>query len=200
MRRLRENVKFREIKREIRIVGVDDCPFVPRSLGRVDVIGIVLRGGCCVDGAMRTSVAIDGFDATEKIAEMISSSPHYKQLRIIMLDGVTFAGFNIVDVRKLFGLTGLPVLALTRKKANMDNIKRALMRLERWEERLKRIQSAGEMFNIDVRKTELHMHVAGISREDAEKIVRVSCTQGNIPEPLRVAHIIASALTVCTNQ
>ena len=117
-----------------------------------------------------------------------------------MLDGITFAGFNIVDVHKLFELTGLPVLALTRKKVNMDNIERALMRLERWEERLKRIQSAGEMFNIDVRETELHIHVAGISRDDAEKIVKVSCTQGNIPEPLRVAHIIASALTVCTNQ
>ena len=184
------------IKKEIRIVGVDDCPFVPRSHGKIDVIGIVFRGGYWIDGAMRTCIQVDGFDATEKIAKMINFSPHYKQLRVIMLDGITFAGFNVVDLRELFELTGLPVLALTREKAVMDDVKEGVMRLKRWEERLQMIQNAGQMFNIEVRKTQLHMQVAGIAKEDAEKIVMVTCTRGNIPEPLRVAHIIASAFTI----
>jgi len=38
------------------------------------------------------------------------------------------------------------------------------------------------------------MHVAGILREDAEKVMRATSTRSLIPEALRVAHIIASGL------
>lgn len=194
MQSLKREVKFRKIKKEIRIVGVDDCPFTPRSSGRADVIGAVLRGGYWLDGVMHTRVEVDGFDATEKIAEMVRSSPHYRQLRVIMLDGITFAGFNIVDIVGLFELTGLPVLALTREKTNMDSVRSALKNLPRWEERWSMIQRAGVMFELKVGETELQMHTAGVSSEDAEEIVRISSTRGNIPEPLRVAHLIASGL------
>lgn len=195
-----EDVKFRKIKKEIRIVGIDDAPFIPRKQGNADVIGIVFRGGYWIDGVMRTEVEVDGFDATGKIAEMIRSSPHYKQLRVVMLNGVTFAGFNIVDIRELFELTGLPVIALTREETSMDDVRNALRKLTRWEERWQKIQRAGEMFKLRVGETEIRMQVAGVSREDAEKIIRTSCTRGNIPEPLRVAHIVASGLAGKLNQ
>lgn len=190
---LRDNVKFRRIKQEIRILGIDDCPFIPRQRGSVDLMGIVLRGGCWVEGAMRTVVDVDGFDSTDKIIEMISSSPHYEQLRVIMLDGITVGGFNIIDIHKLFELTGLPVIALTREKVNLENVRTAVMNLDRWKERLELLDKVGSPFKISIRSTELHLQVAGISREDAEEIVSLSSTRGNIPEPLRVAHIIASA-------
>jgi endonuclease V-like protein UPF0215 family len=196
----REEVKFRRIKQELRIVGVDDCPFVPRKPGRVDIFGIVFRGGYWVDGAMRTSVEVDGFDATGKIADMVCSSPHYMQLRVIMLDGITFGGFNIVDVHGLFELTGLPVIAVTREKVNLDDVRRALMNLNRWEERLALIESAGEPLVLEVKGSDLRMQMAGVSMGDAEEIVRLSCTRANIPEPLRVAHIIASAMNLNANQ
>ena len=93
--------KFRVIKQEIRIVGVDDGVFVPHTKGLADAVGVVFRGGYWLDGVMKTEVTIDGMDATDKIAEMITTSPHYAQIRIIMLNGVTFAGFNVVDIKKL---------------------------------------------------------------------------------------------------
>jgi len=195
-----KTVNFRKIKREIRIVGVDDCPFVPRKHGKTYVIGIVFRGGYWIDGVMRTSVEVDGLDATEKIAEMIKSSPHYRQLRVIMLNGITFAGFNVVDVRGLFEFTGLPVLALTREEVNVDEVKAALMKLPHWEERWQKIQRAGEILRFRIEETEISMQAVGVSEEDAERIVRISCTRGNIPEPLRVAHLVASGLAELGNQ
>jgi endonuclease V-like protein UPF0215 family len=39
------------------------------------------------------------------------------------------------------------------------------------------------------------MHTAGILREDAEKVMRITSTRSLIPEALRVAHIIASGLS-----
>ena len=177
----------------MRILAVDDCPFIPRQLDRVNIIGVVFRGGNWLDGAMHTSIDVDGFDVTIRIVKMVCSSPHYQQLRVIMLDGITFAGFNIVDIHELFELTGLPVLALTREKVNMEDILKALMNLDKWEKRLELIDRAGAPQKIQVRGTELHIQMAGISREDVEKIVRISSTRGNVPEPLRVAHIMASA-------
>ena len=107
---------FRVIKPEIRVLGVDDGAFKPHVKGQVPVIGVVFRGGFWLDGVMHTSIEVDGFDAPEKIASMITGSPHYKQLRVIMLNGVTFAGFNIVDVKTLHAATKLPVITVTREK------------------------------------------------------------------------------------
>ena len=189
--------RFRSIKPEIRVLGVDDGVFIPHSKGLVDVVGIVFRGGYWLDGVMRTEIEVDGLDATEKIASMIIESPHYKQLRIIMLSGITFAGFNVVDIKELYSKTGLPVIALTRDLPKMEEIRQALENLPEKEKRWKAILNAGEIFEVQTREGEepIYMQIAGIEREDAEKIVKITSTRSNIPEPLRVAHIIASGLT-----
>lgn len=189
--------KFRAIKPEIRIVGIDDGVFVPHTRGWADVVGVVFRGGLWLDGVMKTEVAVDGLDATEKIGEMIKASPHYAQLRVVMLNGITFAGFNIVDIKKLSELTKLPVIAVTREAPDFDDIREALKNLPESEERWKIVKNSQQLVKIRTRRGEepVFMQIAGISREDAEKIVKESSTRSNVPEPLRVAHIIASGLT-----
>lgn len=191
-----KEVKFREIKTEIRVLGVDDCPFKPRSHGSVDIVGVVYRGGCWLDGIMTTEIQIDGLDATEKIAKMIVDSPHYDQLRVIILNGITFAGFNVVNIRKLFKKTRLPVIALTKEKPDLEEIKIALQKLPQWRSRWKAVIDAGEIFTLKTWKNAapLSMQTIGISRQDAEKIVKMTCTRSSIPEAVRVAHIIASGL------
>lgn len=108
------------------MLGIDDGKFLPHTKGDVLVVGVVFHGGCFIDGIMHTKIAIDGLDATEKIASMIIESPHRRQLRLVMLSGVTFGGFNLVDIKKLNSATGLPVLALTRNKPDLDAIHGAL--------------------------------------------------------------------------
>jgi hypothetical protein len=187
---------FRVIKPEIRVLGVDDGPFIPHTKGQVPVIGVVFRGGYWLDGVLHTKIAVDGFDATEKITAMITSSPHYKQLRVIMLNGVTFAGFNIVDVKALNTATKLPVITVTREKPDFAKIHKALKNLSKSQERWNTILNAGEPFEMPTRrgKKKIYMQVAGISRDDAQKILRLTSTRSNIPEALRVAHLIASGI------
>ncbi|HJW97879.1 MAG TPA: DUF99 family protein, partial [Candidatus Bathyarchaeia archaeon] len=121
--------RFRIIKPEIRVLGVDDGFFIPHSKGFAPVIGVVFRGGYWLDGVVSTKVEIDGFDATDKIASMIVNSAHYRQVRVVMLDGITFAGFNVVDLKKLGAETKLPVIAITRDKPDLDDIRAALKKL-----------------------------------------------------------------------
>ncbi|MDH5690293.1 MAG: DUF99 family protein [Candidatus Bathyarchaeota archaeon] len=189
--------RFRSIKPEIRVLGIDDGGFVPRTKGTVDIVGVVYRGGYWFEGVMRAEITIDGLDATEKIAAMIESSPYYRELRIVVLDGVTFAGFNVVDISKLSKMVDLPVISVARKKPDLEEIRNALKNLPEFEIRWRAMENAGKIFEVETRKGEnpVYMHIAGILREDAEKIMKKTSTRSLIPEALRVAHIIASGLT-----
>jgi len=191
-----EAVKFRCIKPEIRVLGIDDGNFVPHTKGLVYIVGVVYRGGYWLEGVMRTEIEVDGMDATEKIAAMIKNSPHYDQLRVIMLDGITFAGFNVIDIKKLFEMVKLPVIAIVREKPDLEEIKKALKNLPEYEKRWAAIKNAGKIFKVLSRKLAepIYMQIAGISELDAETIVRNTSTRSNVPEALRVAHIIASGL------
>ena len=189
--------RFRVIKPEIRVLGVDDGAFIPHVKGEVPVVGVVFRGGYWLDGVMHTSIAVDGFDATDRISSMITSSSHYKQLRVIMLNGITFAGFNIVDVKGLNAATKLPVITVTREKPDFADIHKALQNLSNSEERWEAILNAGEPVEVSTRnaKAKVYMQTAGVSKEDAQKILRLTSTRSNIPEALRVAHLIASGIS-----
>ena len=188
---------FRVIKPEIRVLGVDDGAFTPHVKGQVPVVGVVFRGGYWLDGVMHTKIAVDGFDATDRISSMITSSSHYKQLRVIMLNGITFAGFNIVDIKALNAATNLPVITVTREKPDLAEIHKALQNLPKSEERWEAILNAGEPVEVSTRnaKAKVYMQTVGVSKEDAQKVLRLTSTRSNIPEALRVAHLIASGIS-----
>lgn len=190
---------FRAIKPEIRVLGIDDGRFVPRTHAQVPVIGVVFRGGYWLDGVMHTKVKVDGFDATDKISSMITNSPHYRQLRVIMLNGITFAGFNVVDIKALNATTMLPIITVTRQKPDLAEIHNALKKLPKSRERWSAVLSAGEAVGVPAKsqKERIYVQSVGISKRDAEKIVRLTSTRSNIPEALRVAHLIASGISPC---
>jgi endonuclease V-like protein UPF0215 family len=188
---------IRVVKPEIRVLGIDDGKFVPHSKQQVLLVGVVFRGGNWLDGVMHTTVTVDEFDAATKIADMITNSPHYKQIRVVMLNGITFAGFNIVDIKELNAKTNLPVIAVTQKKPNLTQVHQALRNLPNNEERWNAILRAGEVIPVTTRnsKQKVYIEIAGIDRETAQLILRLTSTRSNIPEALRVAHLIASGIS-----
>jgi len=58
------------------------------------------------------------------------------------------------------------------------------------------MENAGKIVEVCTREAEepVYMQVAGVSEKDAEKILKSTSTRSNVPEALRVAHIIASGL------
>lgn len=186
---------FHIIKPEIRVLGIDDGKFTPHTEGEVLVVGVVFRGGYSIDGIMHTKITLDGLDATRKISEMILASPHRRQLRIVMLSGITFAGFNVVDIQKLHAITGWPVLTVTQNHPDLQAIHGALSHLPQAEARWRIIQAAGEIYAVRNRGAKLYLGLAGLSLGDAQTILELTSTRGGYPEPLRVAHLIASGIT-----
>ncbi|GAB4308197.1 MAG: DUF99 family protein [Methanobacteriaceae archaeon] len=187
------NKRFRRIKKEIRILGIDDAPFTPRTSGEVMLIGTVFRGGTWLDGVLKTEITIDGSDSTDKIVKMICSSRNKDQLGVIMLDGITFGGFNIVNIKKIYEKTEVPVIVVMRKFPNFERIKKALKRFEDWKERWGRVLEAGKVYKFENDET-VYFQICGIGLEDAKEILKISTTRSAIPEPVRAAHIIAAGV------
>jgi len=188
--------KFWRIKSEIRIIGIDDGPFEPRAKGKALLVGVIFRGGEWLDGVLRTYIEVDGTDATQRIGDMINKSRHKGQLRVIMVDGVTFAGFNVIDIQEIFRQTGLPVIVVSRKLPDFPKVKKALKNLPDWQERWRLLRAAGKIYPVrsKPRAAPVCMQVAGIKRADAEQIVKLASTRSLVPEPLRVAHLIATGI------
>lgn len=178
------------MKKEIRILGIDDGPFERKSGKKALIVGVVFRGGTFIDGCLSGFVRVDGYDATKKLIKLVNETRHKDQLHSIMLKGIAVAGFNVIDINELSRETKLPVLVVMRRLPKMDEIKAVLGHLPNGRKRLAVIESAGKIHKIG----ELYCQMAGFTLEEAEKVLKISTTQGNIPEPLRVAHIIAGGI------
>lgn len=182
-------------KPEMRILGVDDSPLVSRE---VLVIGAILRGGGWLDGLLSTRIEKDGMDATERIAGMISGSRSSGQIRVVMLNGVTFGGFNVVDIEALHDLTGLPVIAIMRKLPDLESISRALENLSEPGRRYEMIRHAGKIHEVTTkwRGGPVYYQYKGIEKDDAARLIVDTAVHSRLPEPVRVAHIIATGVVL----
>lgn len=181
------------IKPEIRILGIDDSALLNE---KVMIVGAVFRGGDWIDGVLRSEITRDGLDATRVIITMIKNSRHYGQLRIIMLDGITYGGFNVVNIEELYRETGLPVIVVMRSYPDFEKIRSALSHFSDGEKRWEIIKKAGEIEKLITGRngTPIYIQKVGIGAKNAEKIIRLTAIRSSIPEPLRVAHLIATGI------
>lgn len=53
----------------------------------------------------------------------------YRQLQLILIQGIALAGFNVVDIEALRRSTGLPVLAISRRAPRFARVRSALQAL-----------------------------------------------------------------------
>ncbi len=182
------------IKPEIRVLGVDDGPH--SGSHPVPLVGVVFRGNRWFEGILKTEITKDGMDVTDKLIEMVKTSRQLGQLRIIITDGITFAGFNVLDIRRVFNELGLPVIAVSRTKPNMRDIKKALKNLPDWPRRWDIIRRSGKVYALrPLRGTRpIYVQPMGIDRKTAKQIVEHTRGRSSIPEPVRVAHMVATAI------
>jgi len=182
------------MKQQIRILGIDDSPFTFDEKYSA-VIGVVMRGGEYLECVLRRQVSIDGTEATAICEQMIQNSRHRRQLKAVMLDGACLGGFNVVDIDMLSKSTNLPVITITRDKPDWKKIKYALQKnFKDWNERLSLLQK-GKLHMVPTRHNPIYIKCTGLSLTEAKEIINISTIRGVIPEPIRVAHLIASGIT-----
>jgi uncharacterized protein len=182
------------MKRQIRILGIDDAPFTFHEKYTM-VIGAVMRGGEYLECVLRNQVAIDGTEATDICTQMINNSRYRQQLKAVMIDGACLGGFNVVDIDALSEATQIPVITVTRDKPDQKKIKHALQKnFKDWEIRWDVLQK-GRLHKIPTSHNPMYIKCSRLSLEEAKEIINISTIRGVLPEPIRVAHLIASGIT-----
>jgi len=175
-----------------RVFGVEDGSFLSRN-GKT-LLAAVLMDSRWIEAVILGKITVDGKDATETLFEMLRGFP----FDAIMLSGVSYAGFNLIDPKKICEIFGVPVIVVCRSKPNNDAVRAALVyHFKDWEERWSIVKGLGKIYEV-VSKPDappIYIEVIGGDFAWAKSLVRDLATCSRIPEPIRVARFIARGLS-----
>lgn len=180
----------------LRLVGVDDGRFKAFMRDKIHytVLCAVLMKGDKILDVKLTKIQVDGFDATEKLINLLRNIKN----DAIILSGITFAGFNIINPFKIFEDLNLPIIVISTKKPDNISILKALKsHFYDWRERWEIIDNLGEIYSTITKEgePEIYFEVIGKNRSWAEIVLKESSILCRLPEPIRVAGIIAKGVS-----
>lgn len=171
-------------------IGFDDAPFTKGQTEPVPLVGAVFAGER-LDGVAVDAITRDGSDVTDTIIQLVSNGKFAEHVRLVMLQGATFAGFNVVDAHRLHAALDVPVLIVARRKPDFAAIREALLKhIPDGDRKWSRVEALGPMESMG----RVHVQRVGLSPDEAQATLRRFSTHSHIPEPLRVAHLVAGAL------
>ena len=178
------------MRRLSHIVGFDDAPFPRAYRGDVLLVGAVYAG-VRLEGVLSTTVRRDGVNSTAKLATVLEKSRFRRQVHGLLLQGIAFAGFNVVDLHRLHELLRVPVMVVARKAPDMEAIRRALLtRVPGGARKWGLIERLGPMEPV----AGVFVQRVGVSLQDVETLLRRLAINSALPEPLRTAHLIAGGI------
>lgn len=164
------------MKAETRVIGIDDGT---TRLRRRIVVGVVFRGGLWLDGVISCIVDIFAPSLGRKLATMVTGSKFYKELRFAMLHGAMLSSMKATGLLEFNSATRLPTVAiLNRRQAQMAD------------QALEKTKNAVHFRLWD----DVSALCIGLRKEKAVEMLRITSLGGVMPEPVRVAGLIASAV------
>lgn len=173
------------------VIGFDDGPFDrERRRGSALLVGAVCAR-TRLDGVVAGRVRHDGWNATDEMVRLIRDSPFNGHVRAVLLGGIAVAGFNVVDVHRLAAALERPVVVVARRPPRLEKMRAALTRLPGGDRRWRLIEAAGPMEPI----ADLYIQRVGLTTTEARDLLAATTLHGHMPEPLRLAHIIAGGVT-----
>ncbi len=183
-------------------MGVDDGSFQFRGLrnrhSEKALLVAVLVEDTKIVALRLERITIDGLDATARLNRLL------KELTFdaILLRGISFAGFNLVDAEEIYRSSKKPVIVISTTRPNNHSMKKALTaHFSDWKTRWAIIQKLGKIHQIRSWKDAppLFFEVVGTSERNARRLIKDSAKLSRLPEPVRVADFVAKGLSTCTD-
>jgi len=177
------------LNKQLRVIGFDDAPFSKPDDSHVNISGIVCSN-TRFEGMVWGEVRRDGNDATRCLIDLIAKSKFHSQLHAVLIDGIAFGGFNIVDLSELSKALSLPCIAVMRKMPDLVAVDKALQNFSDYQSRIALVKQAGEIFDYST----FYFQCSGIDAKNAGLMLDRVTDKGKVPEALRLAHLIGSAV------
>jgi endonuclease V-like protein UPF0215 family len=174
-------------KKGLRVLGIAES-YSGRE--HSTLAGVVMRKDLRIDGFCSGRVTVGGTDATDTILCMIRNLDR-RDINAILLSGCVIAWFNVIDPGRIADESGLPVVCVTYEES--DGL---LFDLRHHfpddEARVQAYLRLGEREPVELPgHTMIYLRAAGIGYPDAARLCRDFTLEGKIPEPLRVARLLA---------
>lgn len=182
----------RYFKKGIRALGVAEC-FRKGASKRSILAGVVMRADMLVDGFSFATATVGGLDATDAILRL------YKRLgredvNVLMLNGCVISWYNVVDLHAVAEGTGKPLICVTYEPSPGLEKYFAEYFPSDWRERLAIYERNGPRKRVLLRTGhEVFIRAIGLSEDEALRVLNRFVMHGAIPEPLRLARLLARA-------
>lgn len=175
----------------IRALGVAES--FRQGQRRSVLAGVVMRSDFVIDGVALGRTAVGGDDATSAIVSL------YRRFRrndvnLIMVSGAILSLYNIIEVDELAQRTKLPVICLTYKETAgiEDSIRRHFPGSA--EPKLLAYRRLGRRTGISLHTGHrVFVRSSNLKKGEARRVLDAFTLQGSIPEPVRVAKLLARA-------
>ncbi len=176
-----------------RLVGVDDGAF-RRGDREAPIAAVVVALPDGIEAVGISRVTVDGRDGTARVRALVRAVSPPEGVRAVLIDGPVVGGFNVLDLGALHRALGVPVVAVTRRRPEFARIRAALAK---WFPRSARARYAllrrHRLHRVPTAGTPIWAAASGCPGRDAVALVRRAMVRGYWPEPLRLAHLVASA-------
>jgi len=184
--------KVQVSKRGIRVLGVSESFIKGRR--RSVIVGVVMRGDLIVDGFSISRATVGGMDATESVIDIYLKLSR-RDINLIMLNGCVISWFNVISLGEVHSRTGRPLICLTYEES--EGLEKYFKEYfgEGSEERIAKYRMNGEReaLRLHTGKT-VYARYLGLDREETLKILNRFTVQGAVPDPLRVARLLARSI------
>ncbi len=179
------------MKEKVRVLAVDDAPFRRGIDDHTFLIALMFRG-LILEGAFKERIKVDGDDSSEAIIRLCNLPKVREEVRVVMTHGTTFGGLNVLNIREVYRETGFPIIGCVGKRP--ESIERAL-KSAGFPERVDIIESNPPYRPVKTDLGTIYCSWIGLTQEEVTKLIRSFTVESKIPEPLRIADIVASLLS-----
>ncbi len=124
------------------------------------------------------------------LASMLGNSKYAAQVHVVLIDGIAIGGLNVVDLPDLAESVGRPCISVMRRMPDLSAMERAVRMLPSPERRLRILRRAGVIHE----RPPFVFQVHGIDVDSAHEALSRATDTGHVPEALRLAHLIGSAV------
>ena len=156
--------------------------------------GIVMSTDLVIDGFVVGYSTVGGDDATDSILAMYEKLDR-PDVSFLLISGIVISLYNIVDVKRISEKTGLPVIGVTYEES--PGIENAIKHHfpDSYKSKLAEYSKLGSREKITLCTSHnLYIRNEGCTALEAKQLLDKMTLQGSVPEPLRIAQLLAKTL------
>jgi len=156
--------------------------------------GIVMSTDLVIDGFVFGHSTVGGDDATDAILAMYEKLDR-QDVSFLLISGIVISLYNIIDMKRISEKIGLPVIGVTYEESSgiEDAIKHHFP--ESYKSKLTEYSKLEPRKKITLHTSyNLYIRNEGCTILEAKQLLDKMTLQGSIPEPLRIAQLLANTL------